>query len=1350
MKTRPAGIGSSRADWMGSLSPELTAVPLKHLAVPGSHDSFTFWVDVRAPVGPDQKVFVKYLAAIFRHMAKKVMVKWSMTQCPLSQVSPGMRSTSSMASLDTRHRKEVVFLDFNHHYAMEAEHHAYLISMLREVFGAKLCGAGSVEAVTLKSLWEDKHQVIVFYHHPSAEGCPVMWPGNKIPAPWANTTKPKKLIQFLETTLQERSGSFHVSQAILTPRANTVAKGLLWGLRNYLVERNLPTIMTWVEAQKPGAGGVNIITSDFVELTDFADTVIRLNDLLLLPPSQRDQGGGPTSLVVLRTAAAFLFHCAPPLARDAEMLFKPESDQMSPIGPKSPPLDLIDTGKGLKVQTAMPHLVSLGSGRLRVTRIGRDDARVPQDISIQGPGIQAEHCLIFNEGGVVTLDPCGYSLCLGKSYFFRFNHPEEASRMKNYLKFSSDYSHSVVGGASSGRGMRSASELRDLMDTLQRKKQALETSLRANGDANPSYFSMTQSPPPTPVSTPTAMSSAYQEQAKRFYGSERPPLSLKGLAPPSPSRRSDPPRSGGGRRTTNNPGSSSLLSAWNSGGGSSNSVAGAASMPSSPRLGRRSYGNQEPVPTARTRKYSAGSLNSLTTAAGGQSHSRSLPRLCPSPTTPRDHSDGSLTLSTLRTPRRPDASAPTSPPAPPDVTVPSKAGGGSSSPRVAKKLSLTSTGSLGSHGSGASSPGEAAVEKERPAFGETRASFGKAGLDPGFGPGPGSGERRQSFGKAGSGVMPPGAFRERRGSISSLSGKEELSDYHHRQRDERLREQEVERLERQRLETILSLCSELGANEREDASSSPPRLGCGRPPEDQPGAGEAPAVHPPLNGGGGVCGDPFASENGYYYDDDEPRSRLHSRRSSGQRDGRAESPAVSLRSSAPSPSPRTQRTNEEERIQVLNNMEELEQKIKELSNQMEESESELASLTKEKDGLEALHSKMARLEGKAQQEKDKVCEVLRIERDRVERLAQSVCEQRTLLDSCPEATQEPLQEQLARDYEALEAETKRFEDLEFQQLETESRQDEEKENHARNILREVAQYQRSVVTRKERLLTLKKQATQITQQAQREEGSFLKEKSNLEQMLQREKENLNHLDRKYADLTGGRGFTLKEGYVTVSEINDICSQLGGDPYPAPAPISTNSSPESELSSSPDGGAPKSSEDEHFHLLEERRRYEKVGGTHLSDTLPRKRTMAPMPSQFSCATLGRSFPHKTHQPLAQSSSCGSILPRMLSVSIKDSESRRLHKGQPSSRTASQTNVYLDAFGYRDHQAYDTMSVDSSDSIDTSVSACSPDNVSRGVSKPLSSPRRELNGVYHHHEDSSLSSTEVGHLKADGGT
>ncbi|XP_076017183.1 pleckstrin homology-like domain family B member 2 isoform X2 [Genypterus blacodes] len=1201
------------------------------------------------------------------------------------------------------------------------------------------------------------------------------------------------------------------------------------------------------------------------------------------------------------------------------MMFQPESDQMSSVVPMSPPMDLIDTGKGLKVQTSTPHLVSLGSGRLSiavtvlplkegVTRIGREDAPIPQDITIQGQGVEAEHCIIFNEGGVVTLDPCGnlcsldgvqvtvptpltqgYSLCLGKSYFFRFNHPEEAIRMKSmlpqkspvsalayntdYLKFSSDYSHAVVGGASSARGMRSASELRDLMDTLQRKKMALENSLRANGDANPSYFSMTQSPPTTPIST-SASSTAYQEQARRFYGADRPPISMK---PVPSSRRSDPSstsRSSAGRnqdsfllgsnesRRTQNQGSSSLLSTWN-GGGSSSSVAasdsyllspppssgssshapssgGAVSMPSSPRLGRRSYGNQEPLPSPRTRKYSTGSLSGI----GGGGHSRSLPRLCPAQS-PRDNNNGMVTLSTLP-PRRSDIvggyklskdhyntyssgssqytssdvnhnssnanqhastrshmqsttqgegvvsislSSPKTPSstvssssssyAPPDVTLPSRAGG-SSSPRVAKKLCLTSTSSVTSVNSTGSSPPEterpvsrglspgSEQERERRGlgldlsanpghgFGERRSSFGKGGLEPGLG----LGERRQSFGKAG--VTPPGGFRERRGSISSLSGKEELTDYHLRQRDERLREQEVERLERQRLETILSLCSELGRADKDagGTASNPAsavadlqainreleKLQLNDDDDDGPESvfSDSSALNG-VTGNGHITS--TGSENGFYDDDDDLQVRR--RRSSGQRDNRAESPAISLRSSAPSPSPRAHRNNqaiedlarrraqemrsseeevrrvEEEKIQVLNNMEELEQKIKELDNQMEESareveveralveaeqESELSALQQEKDALDSLNNKMADLETKSQQEKDKACELLQAERDRVERLAQIVCEQRSQLDSCPEATKEPLQEQLARDCEVLETETKRFEDLEFQQLERESRQDEEKEINTQQLLRDIADYQRSSVTRKERLLILKKQATQISQQAQREKDSFLKERSTLEGMLQREKENHANLERKYADLTGGRSFTLKEGYVTVSQLSELYSHLVVDPKPIPAPPLARASPESEASPSPEDRTPKSTEDEHFRMLEERKRSEREGGAHLSDTLPRKKTTPSIPPQFTCATLGRNFHTKSHQPLVQSTSCGSILPRIFSLSNKETESRRLHKGQSGSRAASQTNVYLDGFGYRDNQAFDTMSIDSTDSIETSISACSPDNIS----------------------------------------
>ncbi|XP_056290721.1 PI-PLC X domain-containing protein 2 isoform X2 [Pseudoliparis swirei] len=296
MKTRPAGIGNANADWMGSLPSKLSAMPLKHLAVPGSHDSFTYWVDVHAPVGPDQKnlTFKEQLEAGIRYFDLRVSSKPRESGHEIYFIHGlfGHKVCDGLLEINTflnRHRKEVVFLDFNHYYAMGAEHHVYLINMLKQVFGSKLCNDCAVESITLDFLWQNKYQVIVFYHHPSAQHIPVMWPGNKIPAPWANTTRPKKLTQFLETTLQQRAkqGSFHVSQAILTPKSKTVAKGLVWGLRSYLVERNLPTIMSWVEAQRPGQEGVNIITSDFVDLTDFANIVIKLNNLLLPEQDRR-------------------------------------------------------------------------------------------------------------------------------------------------------------------------------------------------------------------------------------------------------------------------------------------------------------------------------------------------------------------------------------------------------------------------------------------------------------------------------------------------------------------------------------------------------------------------------------------------------------------------------------------------------------------------------------------------------------------------------------------------------------------------------------------------------------------------------------------------------------------------------------------------------------------------------------------------------------------------------------------------------------------------------------------------------------------------------------------------------
>ncbi|XP_068441643.1 pleckstrin homology-like domain family B member 1 isoform X2 [Clinocottus analis] len=126
---------------------------------------------------------------------------------------------------------------------------------------------------------------------------------------------------------------------------------------------------------------------------------------------------------------------------------------------QSTPLDLVETGKGLKFQAERPHLVSLGSGRLStaITLLPLPEGRTTLghgsvDVLIQGPGVAAQHAFIENRSGVITLhpsgNPCaidglqasqpvrltqGCMLCFGQSAFFRFNHPEEAFMMKSML-----------------------------------------------------------------------------------------------------------------------------------------------------------------------------------------------------------------------------------------------------------------------------------------------------------------------------------------------------------------------------------------------------------------------------------------------------------------------------------------------------------------------------------------------------------------------------------------------------------------------------------------------------------------------------------------------------------------------------------------------------------------------------------------------------------------------------------------------------------------------------------------------------------------------------------------------------
>ncbi|XP_073929184.1 pleckstrin homology-like domain family B member 2 isoform X4 [Castor canadensis] len=837
--------------------------------------------------------------------------------------------------------------------------------------------------------------------------------------------------------------------------------------------------------------------------------------------------------------------------------------------------------------------------------------------------------------------------------------------------------------------------------------------------------------------------------------------------------------------------SGSLLAMWNGGslsesGPSSTSRSGAASMPSSPKQARKMSvqdnlalqpkltRRKEPASeniSLRTRKYSGSSLSHM------GAYSRSLPRLykatenqmTPLSLPPRNslgnskrsrlgdkdlpHSiidnDNYLNFSSLSSgafPYKTSASE-GSPYVSSTLSVPA-------SPRVARKMLLASTSSCASDDfdrvpySGTSpSQSFAAGDPDRVFMTRRNFSCGSVEFDD---------EDLDSLRQA-SGTPQP-VLRERKSSISSISGRDDLMDYHRRQREERLREQEMERLERQRLETILSLCAEYTKPDSclstgttvadvqkinkeleklqlsDEESVFEDALVC---PDTRYRCHRKSSLHDAdLAGFGSLSPGSASFLTSRSIRNDEPLrdlSRNPLQHPSTFLKASSESSYLSILPKTPEDISEEQRTQElaameDSWIIILNNLEELEQKIKDINDQMDESsreldmecalldgeqQSETTELMKEKEILDHLNRKIAELEKNIVGEKTKEKVKLDAEREKLERLQELYSEQKTQLDNCPESMREQLQQQLKRDADLLDVESKHFEDLEFQQLEHESRLDEEKENLTQQLLREVAEYQRNIVTRKEKISALKKQANHIVQQAQREQDHFVKEKNNLIMMLQKEKENLCNLEKKYSSLSGGKGFPVNPN--TLKE------------FPADADAVVT-----EPASAVPGSQPQSSE--HFRSLEERKKQHKEG-LYLSDTLPRKKTTPSISPHFSSATMGRSTTPKVHLPLGQSNSCGSVLPHSLATMTKDSESRRMLRGRMNSsagynhqqmsegqrqksefynRTASESNVYLNSFHYPGHsykdQAFDTLSLDSSDSMETSISACSPDNIS----------------------------------------
>ncbi|XP_029768751.1 pleckstrin homology-like domain family B member 1 isoform X9 [Terrapene carolina triunguis] len=402
----------------------------------------------------------------------------------------------------------------------------------------------------------------------------------------------------------------------------------------------------------------------------------------------------------------------------------------------------------------------------------------------------------------------------------------------------------------------------------------------------------------------------------------------------------------------------------------------------------------------------------------------------------------------------------------------------------------------------------------------------------------------------------PVSTRERKNSITEISDNEDdLLEYHRRQREERLREQEMERLERQRLETILNLCAEytrtdgttdtgnshqhfpsdgdatiniLTARRHSKGSASLAALGLGKAIEE---TGEATG--------------PQQRESLEKSDEENLKEECSSTESTHHE--HEDSTGSKTKEAA---------LLEEEWVRVLGHVDELKSHVKELEQQLQESaheaemerallqgerESEMIQLQQEQKIVQQLQEKLCELDSSIQKERDKERAKVDAERKELEKLQALYNESKSQLDNCPESMREQLQDQMRREAEALETETKLFEDLEFQQLEKESRLEEERETVSQQLLQSKAECHRSIAKRKERVAALESQANHIRLQAAQDSERLAKEKNTMLQLLQKEKEKLVSLERRYHLVTGGRSFpktssALKEESMRLSDV----------------------------------------------------------------------------------------------------------------------------------------------------------------------------------------------------------------------
>uniref|UniRef100_F6PV66 PH domain-containing protein n=1 Tax=Ciona intestinalis TaxID=7719 RepID=F6PV66_CIOIN len=223
------------------------------------------------------------------------------------------------------------------------------------------------------------------------------------------------------------------------------------------------------------------------------------------------------------------------------------------------------------------------------------------------------------------------------------------------------------------------------------------------------------------------------------------------------------------------------------------------------------------------------------------------------------------------------------------------------------------------------------------------------------------------------------------------------------------------------------------------------------------------------------------------------------------------------------------------REEGLSRIEDIQRRISELETQLSECTSELdmeralieGELTSEKSNLvsderacEELKDQIINLEEEYMTQREKHQAIVDKEKKKLVDIQKKVSETRKQMDKCPESMRGSIEGMLIKEQEELDQESRRFEDAEFNSLETLSRLDEEKEVMQKSLIRRKKKLEMQIENRKARVSTLDQQLQDLTEQQNLENQRLNNERDSAIGSLQEQREETTLLERKYHQLTG--------------------------------------------------------------------------------------------------------------------------------------------------------------------------------------------------------------------------------------